>query len=63
MIMIIGLGLSSVAISNAGLNGGSWKDMVTAAVALAVVVVVALKGKGFVKIVPFLIGIVSYNFV
>ncbi len=59
MIMIIGLGLSSVAISNAGLNGGSWKDMVTAAVALAVVVVVALKGKGFVKIVPFLIGIVG----
>jgi len=59
MIMIIGLGLSSVAIANAGFNGGSWKEILTAIVSLAIVIVVSLKGKGFIKIIPFLIGIVG----
>ncbi|HRX92159.1 MAG TPA: solute carrier family 23 protein, partial [Candidatus Izemoplasmatales bacterium] len=48
MIMIIGLGLSSVAIANAGFNGGSWKEILTAIVSLAIVIVVSLKGKGFI---------------
>ncbi|MBN2539979.1 MAG: uracil permease [Bacilli bacterium] len=59
MIMIIGLGLSGVAVANSGLNGGNWKDILTAVFALAVVVFVAMKAKGFLKIVPFLIGIVG----
>jgi len=59
MIMIIGLGLSSVAISNSGLNGGDWKAIVTAVVSFTFVVVVALKARGFLKIVPFLIGILG----
>ena len=62
MIMIIGLGLSGVAISNAGLSSGSpdaWKDILTAAVSFSIVVLVALKGKKFLKIIPFLVGIVG----
>ena len=51
MIMIIGLGLAPSAISQIGLAAGSvieWKG-----------VIVAVRGKGFIKIIPFLIGIVS----
>ena len=59
MIAIIGLGLSSVAVSSSGLNGGSWKEILTAFVSLGIVVVVALKGKGFLRIIPFLMGIVG----
>ena len=59
MIMIIGLGLSGVAIGNSGLSGGSWKDMLTALVAFAIVILVAMKGKNFIKIIPFLFGIIG----
>ena len=62
MIMIIGLGLSGVAISNSGLSSGSpdaWKDILTALVSFSIVVLVSLKGKKFIKIIPFLIGIVG----
>ncbi len=59
MIMIIGLGLSGVAINNSGLNGGNWKAILTSVVAFSIVIIVALKGKGFIKIVPFLFGIVG----
>lgn len=59
MIMIIGLGLSGVAVRNAGLGGGDWKTLLTAAVAFAIVVIVALKAKGFARIVPFLFGILG----
>ena len=57
MIMIIGLGLSSVAISNAGLSGGSWKEIITAVVSLSIVIFISLKGNKFIKIIPFLIAI------
>jgi len=62
MIMIIGLGLSNVAISNTGLsasNPGTWKDILTAVVSFLIVILVALKGRKFIKIIPFLIGIVG----
>lgn len=60
MIIIIGLGLSGVAISNSGLvSGGSWKDILTALVSLAIVIFIALKGKKFLRIIPFLVGIVG----
>ncbi len=58
MIMIIGLGLSTVAIGNSGLAGGTWQQMVVATVAFLVVIVVALFAKGFLRIIPFLCGIV-----
>lgn len=59
MIMIIGLGLSSVAVSNSGLNGGSWQEIVTAIISLGIVIVIALNAKGIFKIIPFLIGIIG----
>lgn len=59
MIMIIGLGLSSTAVNQAGLLGGSWKEILTALVSFLIVTIVALKGKGFIKIIPFLIGIIG----
>jgi len=67
MIMIIGLGLASVATGQAGINpshsdlgflAADWKNPLIALVTFLTVVFVALKGKGFFKIVPFLIAIV-----
>ncbi len=60
MIMIIGLGLAGVGVSNAGfVEGGNWKNILTAVVSLGIVIVFALKGKGFFKVIPFLLGIVG----
>ncbi|MFW6320118.1 MAG: uracil-xanthine permease family protein [Bacillota bacterium] len=64
VIIIIGLGLANVAISNAGLDGESGIAIPLAAfVTFATVVAVSLLGKGFFRIVPFLIAIlVGYVF-
>lgn len=60
MIIIIGLSLASVAVSSAGLvTGGSVKIILTALVSFSTVIIVALKAKGFSRIIPFLIGIAS----
>ncbi|MCK7486703.1 MAG: NCS2 family nucleobase:cation symporter [Bacillus subtilis] len=60
MIIIIGLGLAPVAIGSAGLDGSAgWQAPVVAMITFAVVVAVAMFGKGFVKIVPFLIAVVA----
>lgn len=60
MIIIIGLGLASVAVGSAGFTDfGSWKEILTAIVSLLIVVVIAIKAKGFLKVVPFLMGIVG----
>jgi len=61
MITIIGFGLAYIAVGSSGLgqDGGSWKVILTAIVSLTIVVVVALKAKGFFKIIPFLSGIVG----
>lgn len=58
MIMIIGLGLSTVAIGSSGLQGGTWQQMVVALFAFLIVVLVSIKAKGFLKVIPFLCGIV-----
>ena len=59
MIIIIGLGLAPIAIGSAGLSGGQgWQTPLVATITFATVVGVALMGKGFFKIVPFLIAIV-----
>ena len=72
MIMIIGLGLASVATAQAGINptdaslgflAGDWRNPVIALITFLTVVVIALKAKGFYQIVPFLIAIfVGYVF-
>ena len=62
MIMIIGLGLAPSAISQIGIAADSvveWKGVIVALVTFLVTALVAIKGKGFIKIVPFLIGIIS----
>lgn len=73
MIMIIGLGLASVATGQSGINPSfymgdayleglfnawGWKAPVVALVTFLTVVFVGLKGKGFFKIVPFLVAII-----
>ena len=62
MIMIIGLGLAPSAISQIGINSGAtvdYKTLLVAVVAFLVTVLVMTKAKGFFKIIPFLIGIIS----
>ena len=60
MIVVIGLGLSSTAIQNADLvMGGQWQNMVVAASTFLIVAYVNTKAKGFLKIIPFLAGIVG----
>lgn len=59
MIIVIGLGLASSAISSAGFDGtGSWRIILVAVITFLTTVIVSLKGKGLMKIIPFLIGIV-----
>jgi len=62
MIMIIGLGLAPSAISQIGLADGTaidWKILVVAIVSFLVTAIVMTRAKGFLKIIPFLVGIVS----
>ena len=62
MIMIIGLGLAPSAISQVGLAAGAeieWKSILVAAVSFLVTAVVAVRGRGFLKIIPFLLGIIA----
>ncbi len=62
MIMIIGLGLAPNAISQIGLADGTpfkWQVLVVALVSFLVTAIVMTKAKGFFKIIPFLVGIVS----
>lgn len=65
MIMIIGLGLSTSAISNAGLVASienvshlqQWKMIFIAIACLLMVAMFALKGTKFMRIIPFLLAI------
>lgn len=68
MIMIIGLGLATVAVAQAGLNPADAdlgflaedpRNALVAIVTFLIVVLVALLAKGFAKIVPFLIAIIG----
>lgn len=62
MIMIIGLSLAPSAISQIGLSSGTafeWKGILVATVSFLVTAIVMTKAKGFLKIIPFLVGIVS----
>lgn len=62
MIMIIGLGLAPSAISQIGLSSGAaleWQPIVVALVAFLTTAIVAVAAKGFLKVIPFLIGIVA----
>ncbi len=60
MIMIIGLGLAPSAITQIGLGTGSeidWRGVAVAFITFLTTAIVMVRGKGFIKIIPFLIGI------
>lgn len=60
MIMIIGLGLAPNAISQIGLSTGAevdWRGVAVALITFLTTAIVMVRGKGFLKIIPFLIGI------
>lgn len=62
MIMIIGLGLAPSAISQIGLASGveiDYRILIVALVSFVVTAIVMTKAKGFLRIIPFLIGIIS----
>lgn len=62
MIMIIGLGLAPSAISQMGLATGTAfdpKTMVVVVVSFLVTALLMTKAKGFFKVIPFLMGIIS----
>ncbi|MGX7074601.1 uracil-xanthine permease family protein [Globicatella sanguinis] len=59
MIMVIGLGLANSAVTNAGfVKDGDWRNIVVALITFGVSVLITIKGKGFIKVVPFLIAII-----
>lgn len=58
MIIVIGLGLAGTAVSNADfVEGGDWRNMLVAAITFLICAFVNTMGKGFIKVVPFLVGI------
>ncbi len=59
MIIIIGLSLANIAVGNIGIgpNGGSWQGYIVALVTFSAAGIIAIKAKGFLKIVPFLVAI------
>ena len=62
MIMIIGLGLAPFAISQIGIEAEAqigWQSIFVALVSFLVTAIVAVQGKGILKIIPFLVGIVT----
>lgn len=60
MIIVIGLGLANSAVTSAGfVADGDWKNVVVAIVTFLIAAFVNTKGKGFAKIVPFLIAIIG----
>ncbi len=60
MIMVIGLSLAPTAISEIGLDQAviPWTNLVVAFISFLVTALVAVRGKGIMQVIPFLIGIV-----
>ncbi len=62
MIMIIGLGLASSAVNSIGIGAGveniEWKGVLAALITFLTTAIIMVRGKGFIKIIPFLIGII-----
>lgn len=60
MIIVIGLGLSSTAVSQAGfVEGGVPRHMIVAAISFLITAFISTKAKGVFKIIPFLFGIIG----
>ncbi len=62
MIMIIGLSLAPSAISQIGITDGAvfeWKTLLVAVVSFLATAIVMTRARGFLKIIPFLVGIIT----
>ena len=62
MIMIIGLGLAPSAVAQIGIDASStlqWQPIIVALVAFLTTTIIAVVSKGFLKVIPFLIGIIA----
>ncbi|MGF3066567.1 uracil-xanthine permease family protein [Facklamia sp. P13064] len=60
MIIVIGLGLASSAVNNAGfVSGGDWRNIFVSVGTLLISVYMQIFGKGFFKVIPFLIAIIG----
>lgn len=60
MIMVIGLGLSGSAVENAGfVSNADWKNILIATITFLITAFVNTKATGFLRIIPFLIGIIG----
>lgn len=59
MIMVIGLGLANSAVTNAGfVSGSDWKNILVSLVTFGTAVAITVAGKGFARVIPFLISII-----
>ena len=60
MIMVIGLSLAPTAISEIGLDHAviPWTNLIVAFISFLVTALVAVRGKGIIQVIPFLIGII-----
>lgn len=64
MIMIIGFSLAATSMEQIGIlkgmtNPGTYKEILVALSSFSIVVLILFKGKGLLKIIPFLIGILG----
>lgn len=60
MIMVIGLGLANSAVTNAGfIKDGTIQQITVAVVTFLITAFINTKAKGFLKIIPFLFGIIG----
>ncbi len=60
MIIVIGLGLAGSAVTNAGLVAdGNWKNALVAVVTFLIAAFINTKGRGFLRIIPFLFAIIG----
>ncbi len=59
MIIVIGLGLAGSAVQNAGfVEDTDWRNIIVASITFLSAAFINIKGKGFVKVIPFLIAII-----
>lgn len=60
MIVVIGLSLSSSAVTNAGfVEGSDWRHIVTALITFLICALVNVYASGFIRVIPFLIGLIG----
>ena len=59
MIIVIGLGLAGSAVTNAGfVENTNWREVVAALVTFMTAALINVRGRGFIKVIPFLIAII-----